>query len=339
MVFNIGNRSYTTSELNKELKSSEPTFKNWSGARKISLGSEEFKFNEILDAVGTTIKNQKESGQVFSNNDDVHSIFKRLVELKDQGHEKTGFLYSLFRRFFPNTNRDLKIKGLESTIESAFPSAENIKIYILKNRREFTKETEAEIVNRADKDLSIYNAAQLIDYYLSYNLTDKLNQLLPRLSSDLIQNVYKNFTQNLVLTKILAEKDNADAQVNLGFMYNNGQGGLEKSEGKAVEWYAKAAEQGHAVAQVNLGIMYFHGQGGLEKSERKAVEYFAKAAVQGFAAAQRNLGIMYQTGQGGLEKSNEKAAEWYAKAAKQGDAIAQKNLDNLNSWRNQRSLF
>ena len=49
-----------------------------------------------------------------------------------------------------------------------------------------------------------------------------------------------------------AEQGNADAQNNLGCMYQNGLG-VEQDDAKAMEWYQKAAEQGHTAAQSNLG--------------------------------------------------------------------------------------
>ena len=58
----------------------------------------------------------------------------------------------------------------------------------------------------------------------------------------------------------LAEQGHADAQFNLGTMYDNGQG-VPQDDAEAVKWYRKAAEQGVADAQYNLGSMYYDGQG------------------------------------------------------------------------------
>ena len=58
-------------------------------------------------------------------------------------------------------------------------------------------------------------------------------------------------------------------------------------------WYTK----GYADAQFNLGMMYEKGQG-VEQSYEKAVEYFTMAAAQWYAGAQCNLGLMFATGQG-----------------------------------------
>ena len=61
----------------------------------------------------------------------------------------------------------------------------------------------------------------------------------------------------------LAEQGEAIAQVNLGFMYENGRGVLQ-DYAEAVRWYRMAAEQGNAWAQASLGFMYFGGRGVLQ---------------------------------------------------------------------------
>ena len=60
--------------------------------------------------------------------------------------------------------------------------------------------------------------------------------------------------------KPLAEQGHADAQTNIGLLYENGQG-VPQNYGEAVKWYRKAAEQGYADAQKNLGVMYADGAG------------------------------------------------------------------------------
>ena len=62
------------------------------------------------------------------------------------------------------------------------------------------------------------------------------------------------------LIKPLAEQGLPEAQVNLGLMYDRGQG-VPQDFAEALKWYRKAAEQGFAEAQTNLGIMYYTGQG------------------------------------------------------------------------------
>ena len=57
-----------------------------------------------------------------------------------------------------------------------------------------------------------------------------------------------------------ADQGDAEAQFNLGFMYDNGEG-VPQDDQEAVKWYRMAAEQGYAGAQFALGLMYDNDQG------------------------------------------------------------------------------
>ena len=63
--------------------------------------------------------------------------------------------------------------------------------------------------------------------------------------------------------KPLAEQGNANAQYNLGIMYDIGNGVLQDFA-EAAKWWLLSAEQGHAQAQRNLGLMYELGTGVLQ---------------------------------------------------------------------------
>ena len=69
-----------------------------------------------------------------------------------------------------------------------------------------------------------------------------------------------DFATALQLWRPRAELGSEVAQVNLGFMYYNGQG-VPQDDGEAAKWYRLAAEQGNANAQSNLASMYYIGQG------------------------------------------------------------------------------
>lgn len=159
--------------------------------------------------------------------------------------------------------------------------------------------------------------------------------------------------------KKAAERGDAEAQNNLGFLYWSGEG-VPQDFKSAFKWYSKSADQGLAGAKYNLGILYDEGQGvtqdhqkatelflvagkdgflpaqcklavrymmgkGVSQDIKKAFEWYSKAAVQGDVDSQYNLGRMYDVGEG-VEKDARKAVEWYSKAAFQGDAGAQFNL-------------
>ena len=61
-------------------------------------------------------------------------------------------------------------------------------------------------------------------------------------------------------TRASAEADNATAQVDLGFVYANGED-VPQDDAEAVRWFRKAADQGDADGKVNLGCMYQEGRG------------------------------------------------------------------------------
>jgi CHAT domain-containing protein/TPR repeat protein len=99
---------------------------------------------------------------------------------------------------------------------------------------------------------------------------------------------------------------------------------------------AKKAEQGDAEAQNQLGLMYQNGEG-VTKNYTEAVKWYRKAAEQGYAQAQNNLGLMYVLGTG-VTQNNQEAVKWYHKAAAQGDAAAKFNLVILVKNYAQRAL-
>jgi uncharacterized protein len=89
---------------------------------------------------------------------------------------------------------------------------------------------------------------------------------------------------------LLAEKGDARAQFDIGFMHANGWG-LQRNPAEAMTWYRKAADQGLAVAQHYLGLAYVNGEG-VRPDDAEAARWFARAAVQGFSQAQYMLGVM-----------------------------------------------
>jgi TPR repeat protein len=140
------------------------------------------------------------------------------------------------------------------------------------------------------------------------------------------QGVPKDLRKAAELFQKAADQGNALGQNNLGWLYENGQG-VPKDLRKAAELFQKAADQRNAFGQNNLGWLYENGQG-VPKDLRKAAELFQKATDQGNAFAQDNLGWLYENGQG-VPKDLGKAAELFQKAADQGNALGQNNLGGL----------
>ena len=75
-------------------------------------------------------------------------------------------------------------------------------------------------------------------------------------------------------------------------MYAEGQG-VTQNYTKAKYWYKKAAEQGNANAQNNLGVLYENGQG-VTQNVTQAKSWFEKVAAQGNTLAQHALEYMTQ---------------------------------------------
>ncbi len=83
-----------------------------------------------------------------------------------------------------------------------------------------------------------------------------------------------------------AEQDYADAQVELGWHYDN-----KRQYSKAFMWYTRAAEQGNAAAQNNLGVLYARGRG-TKRNIQQALYWYQKAAAQGNSLAERNYNML-----------------------------------------------
>ena len=73
-------------------------------------------------------------------------------------------------------------------------------------------------------------------------------------------------------------------------MYRNGRG-VPRDDGEAVRLYRLAADRGDAFAQNNLGWMYARGRG-VPRDDEEAIRLYRLAAGQGNATAQRNLDRM-----------------------------------------------
>jgi TPR repeat protein len=135
--------------------------------------------------------------------------------------------------------------------------------------------------------------------------------------------VSQNYAQAEAWYRKAAEQGNARAQLNLGMLYNNGQG-VPQDYAQAAQWYRKAAVQGDFLSQSNLGVLYVNGHG-VHQDFVLAAQWFRKAADQGYALAQNNLGVLYDNGLG-VPQDYAQAVQWYRTAADQGFANAQNNL-------------
>ncbi len=121
-----------------------------------------------------------------------------------------------------------------------------------------------------------------------------------------------------------ADQGNADAQYQLGLMYDFGEG-VPEDDATAVRWYRLAAEQGHAETEFRLGSIYAVGIG-VPQDEAESGRWYRLAAEHGHSGAQASLGTWYYSGARGVPKDDSEAVRWWRLAAEQGDFGAQHRL-------------
>ena len=124
--------------------------------------------------------------------------------------------------------------------------------------------------------------------------------------------------------KELADKDDAEAECNLGKCHYLGQG-ITQNYYAALTWFRKSAEKNWAEAQYYIGRCYYYGQGFPKPDFQQAAIWLEKAANQDYADAQYQLGLCYEKGQG-VKQNPIKAREWYEKAAANGNNKAKQKI-------------
>ena len=132
--------------------------------------------------------------------------------------------------------------------------------------------------------------------------------------------------------KLAADRGDAEAQLNLGQMYEAGRGGLLSDPREAARLYKLSADQGYAAGQLQLAYMYENGDV-LPKDWPEAARLYRLAADQGNAAAQANLADFYERGDAGLRRNACEAMRLRKLAAAQGNAYAAKNLKEASATR------
>ena len=91
----------------------------------------------------------------------------------------------------------------------------------------------------------------------------------------------------------------------------------------AAAWYLRAARQGDADAQNNLGAMFDAGEGVLE-DDLEAMHWYRLAANQGNSVAQNNLGALYFAGTT-AEPDLVEAHKWFLIAEALGSSVGGQN--------------
>jgi uncharacterized protein len=113
---------------------------------------------------------------------------------------------------------------------------------------------------------------------------------------------------------VAADKGNARAQYELGFMYSAGIG-VEVDNEKAIRYFILAARQNYIGAYGSLAHHFLHGIG-CQRDEENGVKMLEIAAKKGCVGSQRNLGSLYLSGKCSCLSVNvNKGLEWLLKAA------------------------
>lgn len=128
------------------------------------------------------------------------------------------------------------------------------------------------------------------------------------------------------LPHVRAAAGDADAQLQLGLRYAEGDGVIQNDK-EATKWFALAAKQGLTEAQYHYGLALLRGRG-VVQDYQAAFSWIEKSAKRGNAKAQYSLGELYRFGTGTpLDKA--RAYLWYNLAAAQGVEAAAKARDSL----------
>jgi TPR repeat protein len=132
----------------------------------------------------------------------------------------------------------------------------------------------------------------------------------------------------LIDLKARAQRGDADAQIELGLIYVNGEC-VAESGANAVIWLQKAADQGDVRAMKLLARLYGHDISlqvrpkGLPKDSSKEKQWWQKAADKGDVDAMFHLGVWYDGGYSTPIDVAE-AIQWWRRAADLG------NIDSMN---------
>ena len=126
--------------------------------------------------------------------------------------------------------------------------------------------------------------------------------------------------------KPLADEGIAEAQNNIGFLYQNGFG-VKRNYNTAIKWYQRAADQSLAEAEHNLGVLNYWGWG-VSQNFGIARRWFNKSAEKGLKESHYMIGLMFYKGEG-TQASIPRASAHFFEAAKLGDPNSQYMLAHM----------
>jgi TPR repeat protein len=170
-------------------------------------------------------------------------------------------------------------------------------------------------------------------------LADVLAPVTPSVDAGRQASGMRNFALARANFRPLAEKGDAAGEAALGHLLMQNCTGLQDKE-EGLRWLAKAADGGNAEAALELGSIYLNGQDGVAIDDNKAFALISKAAAAGIMVAETDLGYMYLNGRGvpidkyqgmtwavkGGEQGAPAALSYFANAYSRGEGLPQ-NLD------------
>jgi TPR repeat protein len=130
----------------------------------------------------------------------------------------------------------------------------------------------------------------------------------------------------LELYETLAAQGEAEAQFQLGLMYEQGLG-TDVDGQMAQRYYEQAAEQQSPQALDALGMLHLKGEGVIQNF-KESLRLFQQAAEQGYPPAQYNLGLAYADGKGTF-RDPVRAHMWFNLASANGYPEAATSRERL----------
>jgi len=136
----------------------------------------------------------------------------------------------------------------------------------------------------------------------------------------------RRFSEALDILSPLAAQGDAEAALELGGLYDLGEG-VAEDPAAALRWYRQAAEHGLPAAELDVALMYDTGRG-TPRDAGKAALWYARAAARGDLRAAYDLGQLYEAGDG-VPRNDDFAAAWFRQAAAGGLQAASQHLADL----------
>lgn len=238
---------------------------------------------------------------------DVSEAMDLFEELADKNNAIAEF--ALGTHYIKDDDEDDGIELLEKAAQQDNPYAQfNLAVMAKTGKYVNPNEDFLSLLNKAIKNGYDRASVLLADYYL----TDHEQKGMVRKSAAIYQN--------------LAKKQDPDAELKLGLMYETGVLFSQNSQ-KALSWYEKSARHQDKVAQYLAGYMYLIGKGAT-RNANTALTYFSQAAKQRYVPAEVGLGFTYE-----IAKQNyAKAFPWYEKAAEMENRLGLYNLSLMYKY-------